>query len=124
MPDAAAAWVQNCVKPPARPDRRGRQRPSAGRVWRGNPIKSNRPMAQGAPAILAVDRGRSQVFAARGRPRRSSRFRGDGPNPAMEMGMPWLILLAAGLFEVGWAVGLKYAEGFTRPWPTSPPSFQ
>lgn len=32
--------------------------------------------------------------------------------------MPWLILLAAGLFEVGWAVGLKYAEGFTRPWPT------
>jgi quaternary ammonium compound-resistance protein SugE len=30
----------------------------------------------------------------------------------------WLILLAAGLFEVGWAVGLKYAEGFTRLWPS------
>jgi quaternary ammonium compound-resistance protein SugE len=30
----------------------------------------------------------------------------------------WLLLLAAGLFEVGWAVGLKYTEGFTRLWPT------
>jgi quaternary ammonium compound-resistance protein SugE len=30
----------------------------------------------------------------------------------------WLILVAAGLFEVGWAVGLKYTEGFTRPLPT------
>ncbi len=28
--------------------------------------------------------------------------------------MAWLILLLAGLFEVGWAVGLKYTEGFTR----------
>ena len=32
--------------------------------------------------------------------------------------MAWIILVAAGLFEVGWAVGLKYTEGFTRPWPT------
>lgn len=32
--------------------------------------------------------------------------------------MPWLILIAAGLFEVGWAVLLKYTEGFTRLWPT------
>ena len=32
--------------------------------------------------------------------------------------MAWLILLAAGLLEVGWAVGLKYTEGFTRPLPT------
>lgn len=32
--------------------------------------------------------------------------------------MPWLILVIAGLFEVGWAVGLKYTEGFTRLWPT------
>ena len=31
--------------------------------------------------------------------------------------MAWVILFVAGLFEVGWAVGLKYAEGFTRPWP-------
>ena len=32
--------------------------------------------------------------------------------------MNWFILIIAGLFEVGWAVGLKYTEGFTRPWPT------
>ena len=32
--------------------------------------------------------------------------------------MSWLILLIAGLFEVAWAIGLKYTEGFTRFWPT------
>jgi quaternary ammonium compound-resistance protein SugE len=32
--------------------------------------------------------------------------------------MAWAILLVAGLFEVGWAIGLKYTEGFTRLWPT------
>jgi quaternary ammonium compound-resistance protein SugE len=32
--------------------------------------------------------------------------------------MPWTILVLAGLFEVGWAIGLKYTEGFTRPLPT------
>ena len=32
--------------------------------------------------------------------------------------MSWLLLLVAGLFEVGWAVGLKYTEGFTRMGPT------
>jgi quaternary ammonium compound-resistance protein SugE len=30
----------------------------------------------------------------------------------------WGVLLLAGLLEVGWAVGLKYTEGFTRLWPT------
>ena len=32
--------------------------------------------------------------------------------------MNWLILVVAGLFEIGWAVGLKYTDGFTRFWPT------
>ncbi|SFQ25884.1 quaternary ammonium compound efflux SMR transporter SugE [Pseudomonas borbori] len=32
--------------------------------------------------------------------------------------MSWIILLFAGLFEVGWAVGLKYTDGFSRPLPT------
>jgi quaternary ammonium compound-resistance protein SugE len=32
--------------------------------------------------------------------------------------MPWLILVVAGLLEVGWAVGLKYTHGFTRLWPS------
>jgi quaternary ammonium compound-resistance protein SugE len=30
----------------------------------------------------------------------------------------WVMLGLAGLFEIGWAVGLKYADGFTRPVPT------
>jgi quaternary ammonium compound-resistance protein SugE len=32
--------------------------------------------------------------------------------------MGWLLLVLAGLFEVGWAIGLKYTEGFTRFWPS------
>ena len=32
--------------------------------------------------------------------------------------MHWFILIVAGLLEIGWAVGLKYTEGFTRVWPT------
>ena len=32
--------------------------------------------------------------------------------------MNWAILVLAGLFEIGWAIGLKYTEGFTRLWPT------
>jgi len=32
--------------------------------------------------------------------------------------MSWAILVAAGLLEVVWAIGLKYTEGFTRLWPT------
>src|SRR5690554_522576 len=32
--------------------------------------------------------------------------------------MAWVMLLVAGLFEVGWAIGLKYSEGFTRLWPS------
>ncbi|MDH1263483.1 quaternary ammonium compound efflux SMR transporter SugE [Pseudomonas sp. GD03944] len=33
--------------------------------------------------------------------------------------MSWIILFFAGLFEVGWAIGLKYTDGFTRPLPTA-----
>lgn len=32
--------------------------------------------------------------------------------------MPWILLIAAALFEIVWAMGLKYTEGFTRLWPT------
>ena len=32
--------------------------------------------------------------------------------------MAWVVLFVAGLFEVAWAVGLKYTDGFTRLWPT------
>ena len=32
--------------------------------------------------------------------------------------MPWFVLVLAGVFEFGWAMGLKYTDGFTKPWPT------
>lgn len=32
--------------------------------------------------------------------------------------MAWLLLIIAGLFEIGWAVGLKYTQGFTKPVPS------
>ena len=38
----------------------------------------------------------------------------DGRKGAMN----WFILIVAGLFEIGWAIGLKYTAGFTRLWPT------
>ena len=33
--------------------------------------------------------------------------------------MSWIIMFFAGLFEVGWAVGLKYTDGFSKPVPTA-----
>ena len=32
--------------------------------------------------------------------------------------MAWFLLVLAGLFEIGWAIGLKYTEGFTKLWPS------
>lgn len=32
--------------------------------------------------------------------------------------MAWWLLVVAGLFEIGWAIGLKYTEGFSRLWPS------
>ena len=32
--------------------------------------------------------------------------------------MAWLILTVAGLFEVAWAIGLKYTDGFSKIWPS------
>lgn len=32
--------------------------------------------------------------------------------------MDWMFLFIAGVFEIGWAVGLKYSHGFTRLWPS------
>ena len=32
--------------------------------------------------------------------------------------MPWVYLTVAGLFEVGWAIGLKYSDGFSKPLPS------
>ena len=35
------------------------------------------------------------------------------------MNTAWILLVIAGVMEIGWAVGLKYTDGFTRPWPTA-----
>ena len=32
--------------------------------------------------------------------------------------MAWIYLFIAGLFEIGWAIGLKYTDGFTKLWPS------
>lgn len=32
--------------------------------------------------------------------------------------MAWIYLVIAGFFEIGWAIGLKYTDGFTRLWPS------
>jgi quaternary ammonium compound-resistance protein SugE len=33
--------------------------------------------------------------------------------------MAWIVLFVAGLLEIGWAIGLKFTDGFTRLWPTA-----
>jgi quaternary ammonium compound-resistance protein SugE len=43
----------------------------------------------------------------------------DGPDISRKQKMTWFVLVVAGLFEIAWAIGLKYTEGFTRLWPTA-----
>jgi quaternary ammonium compound-resistance protein SugE len=64
-----------------------------------------------SPAIFQFGISRAFADDSLARPRLST-CRGDAL-------MAWLILFVAGLTEVGWAVGLKYTEGFTRPVPTA-----
>jgi quaternary ammonium compound-resistance protein SugE len=35
------------------------------------------------------------------------------------MTLSWILLVAAGLLEAGWAIGLKYTEGFSKPLPSA-----
>lgn len=37
----------------------------------------------------------------------------------MSIALAWALLFVAGLFEVAWAIGLKYTESFTKPTPTA-----
>lgn len=43
---------------------------------------------------------------------------GDDPTVLIGVDLNWVILVLAGLFEIGWAIGLKYTVGFTRLWPS------
>jgi quaternary ammonium compound-resistance protein SugE len=38
--------------------------------------------------------------------------------PTLAPALAWLVLFFAGLCEVGWAIGLKYTDGFSRLWPS------
>jgi quaternary ammonium compound-resistance protein SugE len=40
------------------------------------------------------------------------------PSRKMECLMAWISLFIAGLFEIGWAIGLKYTDGFSKLWPS------
>lgn len=39
-------------------------------------------------------------------------------NRVMKPSVAWTILIVAGLFETGWAIGMKYSEGFSKIWPS------
>ena len=70
--------------------------------------------AQGAPKVNADVRPFERMC---GRPHHS-KFIGDDPMTIGGRSMTWAILVLAGLFEMGWAIGLKYTDGFSRLWPT------
>src|SRR4029078_3459800 len=52
--------------------------------------------------------------AAEGRPSRFTASSAGTTLPVWRVVMAWITLFIAGLMEVGWAIGLKYTEGFTR----------
>lgn len=41
------------------------------------------------------------------------------PTPPFTSGVAWIMLLVAGVLEVGWAIGIKYTQGFTKLTPTA-----
>ena len=92
----------------------GRKDPlPAARVRLRDPRLGRRPCAVADP-VRAAARRLQPTRARRGAGRRLGALLGRGHprEPAAR------VLVLAGLFEIGWAVGLKYTEGFTRPLPT------
>ncbi len=45
-------------------------------------------------------------------------MRWETVGPFHRCGMNWILLVIAGIFEVVWAIGLKYTDGFSRFWPS------
>src|SRR3546814_20273574 len=86
---ALVTGVQTCALPISRHHRRGTAR--AWRRWRRD--------TSGPTTVRRESTGR---FAFQGK----------------EFPMAWFYLLLAGVFEIGFAIGLKYNEGFTRLWPS------
>jgi quaternary ammonium compound-resistance protein SugE len=81
-------------------------------------IRKRKASSREAPLDLDAGKARTTfpVFPAGTTSRHGSLVR-DGPADR-RLPMAWITLIAAGLLEVGWAVGLKYTVGFTRLWPS------
>src|SRR5215211_6101550 len=59
------------------------------------------------------------AVCGRGKVRRSPEPLSSDPNPRRgAIGVAWILLFVAGLFEAGMVVGLNFSEGFTRLWPS------
>src|SRR5689334_4870889 len=64
--------------------------------------------------VIAERKGQPHIRRREGRPSRSRHQPRGRPCLIRRVVMAWTILLVAGLMEVGWAIGLKYTEGFTK----------
>src|SRR5437899_9712229 len=78
------------------------------------------------PAVLSIGGTTPYIGAARTASLPRKIGRDDPPLPASSarywidgvFAMSWIVLFLAGLFEIGWAIGLKYSDGFSKPLPT------
>ena len=94
----------------------------AGLVRKGTRVPSRRtpatPRGTNSSYIttsLDGGKGLSHLHEARGRPRSfPDNLMGTTPFQHGVGVVAWLVLIVAGLFEIGWAVALKFTEGFTR----------
>ncbi len=96
--------------------------------WNLSAWTMNDEMSRGTSIIRPRSMGSS--FAMRGKvslawrgvsnpaPANASADGYNRPRPLPRTAMDWILLLVAGLLEIGWAIGLKYTEGFTRLWPS------
>src|SRR5262245_30042967 len=68
--------------------------------------------------IIGTSVLRVAVHSYRGRPRQTTACRLRNPVASCRSVMAWIYLTVAGLLEIGWAIGLKYTDGFTRLLPS------
>src|SRR5262249_18131921 len=81
--------------------------------WELLDLRSHLTLAPGRSSY----RVRLARFTVRRQPHQFVFAPGAKPTDEEEL-MNWVLLVIAGLFEVGWAIGLKYTQGFTRLWPS------
>src|SRR5207237_4635539 len=75
-------------------------------VWQGKPAQSRAICGCSVRGCPHISGGRTTSF--------QPIIRGDDPAESGGFVIAWAILFVAGLMEVGWAIGLKYTEGFSR----------